>query len=63
VSKQKSNHFEELSPASEDIHNDFFQMEGESWDASASEEYLQPEKFPSLDENDSEDELSSDNNT
>lgn len=49
--------FEELSPAAEDIHNDSFQMDGEAYRQAESEEYIQPEQYPDLDEQDSEEEL------
>tara|TARA_Y100000385_G_C12840705_1_gene528674 strand:+ start:91 stop:639 length:549 start_codon:yes stop_codon:yes gene_type:complete len=42
--------FDELSPASEDIHNDSFQMDGEAQEEADEEEYIQPEQYPDLDE-------------
>lgn len=47
--------FEELSPADDDIHNDSFQMDGEAQIYEQSEEFLQPEEYPDLDESHTDD--------
>lgn len=54
--------FEELSPAGEDIHNDSFQMDGESQQEQDAEEYLQHEDYPDLDDNDQDDDSSENRN-
>lgn len=51
--------FDEISPAPDDIHNDSFQMNGESFIEAEAEEYIQPEQYPDLDEQDGEEEHSS----
>lgn len=48
---------EELSPASDDIHNDAFQMDGEYQEELEEEEYLQHEQYPDLDEQEGEEEF------
>jgi hypothetical protein len=48
--------FEELSPASEDIHNDSFQMEGEAQIEQEQDEFLQYEQYPDVDSIDSDEE-------
>lgn len=49
--------FDEISPASDDIHNDSFVMDGEVQENNLAEEFIQAEQYPDLDEQDSEEEL------